>query len=65
MVIVTGTSVSCSGPSLANERRLSKERLHPSAAASLLARNDQVFTMIGKEPEENGLGKRAQGGGAK
>ena len=27
MVIVAGTSVSCSGPSLANERRLSRERL--------------------------------------
>lgn len=28
-----------------------------------MARNDQMFTMIGKEPEENGSGKTAHGEG--
>lgn len=54
MVIVAGTRVGCSGSSLANERRLSKKKT-ALAAASLLARYDQVFIMIGKEPKRTVL----------
>lgn len=50
MVTVAGTRAGCSGSRLANEKRLSKKKT-ASAAASSLARYDQVFNVTGKEPK--------------